>query len=87
MQGLPARGAFEERVLGFHHLAEFGVPIEGSVVLHCQTYRRFAIGADFIARNLPFAAPVSLMGSIWLDWSIKIWRNSGLIRTNIRASF
>jgi His-Xaa-Ser system radical SAM maturase HxsC len=57
-----ARGAFEETILGLHHLDRYGVPIEIRVVIHKQTYRRLPQLAEFIARNLPFAAHVALMG-------------------------
>jgi His-Xaa-Ser system radical SAM maturase HxsC len=57
-----ARGAFEETVLGLHHLAEAGVAVEIRIVLHEQTYRHLPLLAEFIARNFPFAAHVALMG-------------------------
>jgi His-Xaa-Ser system radical SAM maturase HxsC len=57
-----ARGAFEETVLGMHNLARYGVPVEIRVVIHRQTYRRLPKLAEYIARNLPFAAHVALMG-------------------------
>jgi His-Xaa-Ser system radical SAM maturase HxsC len=57
-----ARGAFEETVLGIHHLAMYGVPVEIRVVIHKQTYRRLPKLAQFITRNFPFAAHVALMG-------------------------
>ncbi|MEK6371967.1 MAG: His-Xaa-Ser system radical SAM maturase HxsC [Acidobacteriota bacterium] len=57
-----AAGAFEETVLGLHHLARYDVPVEIRVVLHRQTIPRLVRLAEFIARNLPFAAHVALMG-------------------------
>jgi His-Xaa-Ser system radical SAM maturase HxsC len=57
-----ARGAFEETVLGLQHLAQFGVAVEIRVVLHRQTVPRLVRLAEFIARNLPFASHVALMG-------------------------
>jgi His-Xaa-Ser system radical SAM maturase HxsC len=57
-----ARGAFEETVIGIHHLAEFDVSVEIRVVLHAQTYRTLPVLAEFIARNFPFACHVALMG-------------------------
>ena len=57
-----AKGAYEETVLGLHHLARYAVPIEIRVVIHNQTYRRLPQLAEFIARNLPFASHVALMG-------------------------
>lgn len=57
-----AKGAFEETMLGLHHLARYDVPVEIRVVLHRQTTPRLVQLAEFIARNLPFAAHVALMG-------------------------
>lgn len=57
-----ARGAYEETVLGLHHLAKYGVPVEIRLVIHNQTYKRLPRTAEFIARNLPFARQVALMG-------------------------
>jgi len=57
-----AKGAFEETVLGLHHLARYEVPVEIRVVLHRQTVPRLVRLAEFIARNIPFAAHVALMG-------------------------
>ncbi|MBV8518454.1 MAG: His-Xaa-Ser system radical SAM maturase HxsC [Acidobacteria bacterium] len=57
-----ARGAFEETVLGLHHLDRYGVRIELRVVLHALTIPRLGRLAEFIARNLPFAAHVAFMG-------------------------
>lgn len=55
-------GAFEETVLGLHHLAEFGVAVEIRVVIHAQTYDHLPMLSEFICRNLPFAKHVALMG-------------------------
>lgn len=57
-----ARGAFEETVLGLHHLDEQGVAVELRVVLHRLTIPRLASLATFIARNFPFVCHVALMG-------------------------
>jgi His-Xaa-Ser system radical SAM maturase HxsC len=57
-----AKRAFEETLLGIHHLAMYNVPVEIRVVIHKQTYRRLPKLAEFIARNFPFAAHVTLMG-------------------------
>lgn len=57
-----APGAFYETLDGLYNLAEAGVPIEVRVVIHKQTFRRLPQLADFIHRNLPFAAHVALMG-------------------------
>jgi His-Xaa-Ser system radical SAM maturase HxsC len=57
-----AKGAFEETVIGLHHLARYNVPVEIRVVLHRQTIPRLRQLAEFIGRNFPFAAHVALMG-------------------------
>ena len=62
-----AKGAFEETVLGIHHLGSrnraatssailgrYDVPVEIRVVLHRQIYRRLPQLAEFITRNFPF---------------------------------
>jgi His-Xaa-Ser system radical SAM maturase HxsC len=57
-----ARGAFDETILGLLELAKCGVQIEIRVVIHKQTSQRLPHLAEFIARNLPFASKVALMG-------------------------
>jgi len=57
-----ARGAFEETMLGLYYLDHSGVAVEIRVVIHKQTYQRLPKLAEFIARNLPFASHVALMG-------------------------
>ncbi|MBI4472276.1 MAG: His-Xaa-Ser system radical SAM maturase HxsC [Acidobacteria bacterium] len=57
-----ARGAFDETMVGFHNLGRFAVPVEIRVVIHRFTYQRLLPIAEFIYRNIPFAAHVALMG-------------------------
>lgn len=57
-----AAGAFDETMIGVQNLARFGVPVEIRVVIHRQTYQRLPELAEFIYRNVPFAAHVALMG-------------------------
>jgi His-Xaa-Ser system radical SAM maturase HxsC len=57
-----AKGAFEETVLGLHHLSQFGVNVEIRIVLHRQSLPRLSRLAEFIARNFPFTVHVALMG-------------------------
>lgn len=57
-----APGAFEETVLGLHHLDAPGVRVEIRVVLHALSIPRLPQLAAFIARNFPFACHVALMG-------------------------
>ena len=74
-----AGGVFNETMRGLHNLARARVPVEIRVVVHAQTYRRLPQLADFIFRNLTFAAHVTFMGlevigfgkanvkSLWID--------------------
>lgn len=57
-----AAGAFDETMIGLQNLGRFGVPVEIRVVIHRQTFRRLPQLAEFIYRNVPFAAHVALMG-------------------------
>ena len=57
-----AKGAYDETVRGLYHLGAAGVPIEIRVVLHAATVARLPQLAEFIYRNVPFAAHVALMG-------------------------
>ena len=74
-----ARGAFDETITGLHHLARWSIPIEIRIVLHKLTTPRLLNWAEFVYRNVPFAAHISLMGmeptgharyhhdKVWLD--------------------
>jgi His-Xaa-Ser system radical SAM maturase HxsC len=57
-----ARGAFDQTIRGLLNLARVGVRVEIRVVLHRQTVERLPQLGRFIARNLPFADHVALMG-------------------------
>lgn len=57
-----APGAFEQTVLGLHHLDRHGVRVEIRVVLHALSVPRLPQLAAYIARNFPFACHVALMG-------------------------
>jgi His-Xaa-Ser system radical SAM maturase HxsC len=57
-----ADGAFDQTLIGLQNLARFGVAVEIRVVLHRQSYERLPHLAEFLYRNLPFAAHVALMG-------------------------
>ena len=57
-----AKGAYEETIIGLHHLARHKVPIEIRVVIHRETYQRLPRVAESIIRNLPFASHIALMG-------------------------
>jgi His-Xaa-Ser system radical SAM maturase HxsC len=57
-----AAGAFDETVAGLLNLAAAGVEVEIRIVVHRQTSERLPFLAEFISRNLPFAAHVAIMG-------------------------
>jgi His-Xaa-Ser system radical SAM maturase HxsC len=57
-----AKGAFDDTLLGLQNLARAQVPVEIRVVIHRSTYKRLPQLAEFIYRNLTFAAQVALMG-------------------------
>src|SRR4029079_921175 len=57
-----SRGAFSETLRGLHNLGASGVPVEIRVVLHRATYERLPQLAEFLYRNVTFAAQVALMG-------------------------
>jgi len=55
-------GAFDDTLIGLHNLGRFGIAVEIRVVLHRWSCQRLAALAEFIYRNLPFAAQVVFMG-------------------------
>jgi len=57
-----SKGAFVQTMRGLYNLGELGQPIEIRVVLHKLTYRRLPQLAEFIYKNLPFAAHIAFMG-------------------------
>lgn len=57
-----SHGAFEETVIGLHHLDRHEVRVEIRIVLHALSLPRLPQLATFIARNFPFAYQVALMG-------------------------
>lgn len=74
-----AKGAFAETIVGLHNLASANVSVEIRIVVHQNTYRRLPQLAEYIYRNLTFAAHVTFMGlevigfgktnirSLWID--------------------
>lgn len=56
------RGAFDDTMVGLGNLGRYGVRAEVRVVIHSLTYRRLPEIAEFLYRNVPFAAHVALMG-------------------------
>jgi His-Xaa-Ser system radical SAM maturase HxsC len=57
-----ARGAFDETLVGLQNLGKYGVPVEIRVVIHRLTFQRLPELAEFVYRNLTFAAHIALMG-------------------------
>ncbi len=57
-----SEGAFEQTLVGLQNLGRHGVPVEIRVVLQRYTYERLPRLAEFIYRNLTFAAHVTFMG-------------------------
>lgn len=57
-----SRNAFDQTILGLHHLARNGIEVEIRVVLHALTVRRLPQLADYICRNLTFVDHVAFMG-------------------------
>jgi His-Xaa-Ser system radical SAM maturase HxsC len=57
-----ARGAFDQTIQGLHQLARYDQFVEIRVVLHALTIPRLKHLAEYIYRNLPFAAHVAFMG-------------------------
>jgi His-Xaa-Ser system radical SAM maturase HxsC len=57
-----ARGAFDQTMIGLQNLGRHGVPVEIRVVTHRLTADRLFDIANFVYRNLTFAAHVTFMG-------------------------
>ncbi len=57
-----AKGAFDETIIGLQNLARYEVPVEIRVVIQRHTAPRLPQLAEFIYRNLTFAAHVAFMG-------------------------
>lgn len=57
-----ASGSFREGIKGLHNLALLRQRVEIRVVLMRDNYERLPSLAEFIYRNLPFAAHIALMG-------------------------
>jgi len=57
-----AKDAFDQTIIGLHHLARYGLRIEIRVVLHGLTVRRLPQLAEYIYRNLTFVEHIALMG-------------------------
>src|SRR5258708_39195605 len=57
-----AKGAFDQTLVGLHNLATASVAVEIRVVVHSLTADRLPQIADYVYRNLTFAAHVTFMG-------------------------
>jgi His-Xaa-Ser system radical SAM maturase HxsC len=70
-----SEGAFDETISGLLNLARYGQRIEIRFVIHRESLPRMVATARFIARNLPFAAHVAVMGL----------EPTGFAKTNLEA--
>ncbi len=57
-----AKGAFDQTVVGLQNLGRWSVPVEVRIVIHRLTCERLRDIAEFIYRNMTFAAHVAFMG-------------------------
>lgn len=64
------RGAFDDTMVGLHNLGRFGVRVEVRVVIHRLTHERLGDLAEFLYRNIPFAAHVAFMGLEMMGFTI-----------------
>lgn len=81
-----APGAFGQTMVGLQNLGRYGVPVEIRVVIHKLTYRRLPRLAEFIYRNLPFAAHVALMGLEIMGFAISNLEDLWIDPVNYRCS-
>ena len=65
-----AKGAYDQTLVGLHNLARHGVAVEIRVVVHRLTYGTLIDLAEFIYRNLPFAAHVTFMGLEMMGFAV-----------------
>ncbi len=70
-----SKGAFDQTIFGLLNLARYGLRVEIRFVIHRETLPRMVATAKFIARNLPFASHVALMGL----------EPTGFAKTNLEA--
>lgn len=70
-----SKGAFDETIFGLLNLARYRQKVEIRFVIHRETLPRMVETATFIARNLPFASHIALMGL----------EPTGFARTNLEA--
>jgi His-Xaa-Ser system radical SAM maturase HxsC len=68
-----AEGAFDETVEGLYNAEQAGLSLEIRTVLHKQSIPRLPQLANFIYRNLPFAAHIALMGLENMGYVKKNW--------------
>jgi len=65
-----ATGAFDETMVGLQNLGRFGVPVEIRFVIHRLTCKRLLNLAEFIYRNLSFAAHIAFMGLEMMGFAV-----------------
>jgi His-Xaa-Ser system radical SAM maturase HxsC len=82
-----APGAFGQTLIGLQNLGRYGVPVEIRVVIHKLTYHRLPNLAEFIYRNVPFAAHVALMGLEVIGFAVPnlkdLWVDPADCRNNL----
>lgn len=85
-----AAGAFDETMIGLQNLGRFGVPVEIRIVIHRLTCGRLPDLAEFIYRNLSFAAHVALMGLEMMGFAVPnredLWIDPFEYRGELRAA-
>ena len=64
-----AKGAFDQTVSGLHQAERNGIRTEIRVVLHALTIPRLTKLVEYIARNLPFAEHIALMGLEYVGYT------------------
>lgn len=70
-----AKEAYNETIAGIFNLAAFGVAIELRVVINKLNYMRLPQMADFIQKNLPFAAWTAFMAMEHIGHAVSNERN------------
>ncbi|MCB1034087.1 MAG: His-Xaa-Ser system radical SAM maturase HxsC [Acidobacteria bacterium] len=65
-----ARGAYRQTILGLQNLGRWAVPVEIRVVVHGENHDGLEELAEFVYRNLPFAAHVAFMGLEMMGFAV-----------------
>lgn len=85
-----SEGAFKESIRGICNLGLNGVPVEIRVVIHRATYQRLPQLAEFLYRNLTFAAQIVFMGLEITGFTIpnlaSLWIDSADYQSQLRSA-